>query len=289
MELTERSWRNVEAARGLVRPAGRAIVAFSGGVDSTVLVVLAQETLGADRVLAVTADSASIARQDLDDAVRLARRLGLRHEVIRTQEVEQTAYRRNALDRCYHCKDELFTRLEQVGRARGYAAILYGAIGDDLREERPGQRAAAAHGAQAPLQDAGLEKWEVRLVARAWGLPNWNKPQNACLSSRIPHGADVTEEKLRQIELAEAFLLSEGFQQVRVRHLGLHARIEVDLSDLARFDDASFSAQVADFLQALGFKSVGVDEAGYRSGGADNSQCQERQLSSKLNILNFEP
>ena len=156
-----------------------------------------------------------------------------------------------------------------LARARQIPIVLYGAIGDDQLSERPGQRAAAERGVRAPLQEAGLAKWEVRELARILGLPNWNRPQNACLSSRIPHGEEVTEEKLKQIEAAESFLHAQGFQQVRVRHLGSAARIEVEPEGVVRFQDPRLSGEVAQALRALGFEAVTIDPEGYRPGGAD--------------------
>ena len=266
---------NIDRAAAILKDLKRVVVAFSGGVDSTVLAVLANRVLGADYALAVTADSPSLARQDLREAVELARHLGLRHRVIVTHEVEGPGYRLNTAQRCYMCKQELFTELEPLARAQGGAAVVYGAISDDLLEERPGHAAARAHGVRAPLQEAGLEKWELRLLARAWGLPNWNKPQNACLSSRIPHGLEVTEDKLEQIERAETFLLGEGFRQVRVRHLGGHARIEVGPDEVARFEETALECRVVNYFESIGFESVGMDRAGYRAGGADQRHNDE--------------
>ena len=267
-------------ARGRLAGLGRAVVAFSGGVDSTLLAVMACEVLGRANVLAVTADSPSLAREDLAEAVRLARQLELSHEVIATHETADPAYRRNTPARCYICKHELFEELEDLATARGFRAVLYGAIGDDLRAERPGQRAALAFGVLAPLQDAGLTKREVRQLAKTLGLPNWDRPQNACLASRIPHGMDVTEEKLRQIEQAEAMLREAGFRQVRVRHLGRHARIEVEPEELSRFHDVALRARITERFETLGFETVGIDRAGYQTGGADRVLADEVLLSS---------
>ncbi len=272
--------RKREAVERALQAFGRVIVAFSGGVDSTVLAKLARGTLGKANVLAVTADSASLAREDLAQAKRLAQELDLEHVVIATREVERPAYRANSEARCFVCKQELFEELEDLAVSRHIPVVLYGAIGDDRIEERPGQRAALQYGVRAPLQDAGLEKWEVRELARSLGLSNWDRPQNSCLSSRIPHGQAVTEEKLRQIEGAEAVLRSAGFRQVRVRHLGRRARIEVAPSDMGRFEDAGFRREIAAKLLALGFDVVSVDRAGYRSGGADVQLVDEWVLHS---------
>lgn len=265
--------------RAILSSFDRVIVAFSGGVDSTLVAKLARDVLGRANAPAATADSPSLAREDLEEARRLAERLDLEHLVVATHEVEDPQYRANTESRCYVCKRTLFEELETLAARRGASAVLYGAIADDLAAERPGQRAALQFGVRAPLQDAGLTKPEVRLLARALGLPNWDRPQNACLSSRMPHGTAVTEEKLRQVEQAEAFLRSRGFGQIRVRHLGLHARIEVGAADLPRFNDAELCAAVARHLERLGFETVGVDRSGYRPGGADSPVVDEVLLA----------
>ena len=259
---------------------GRVLVAFSGGVDSTLLAKLARDVLGRDHVLAVTADSASLACEELEDARRLASELDLEHVVIQTKEVEQPAYRANTAARCYVCKQELFGELEVLAASRQIPVVLYGAIGDDQAAERPGQRAAAEHGVRAPLQEAGLEKWEIRLLAKQLRLSNWDRPQNACLSSRIPRGQDVTEEKLKQIEEAESFLRAKGFRQVRVRHVGTHARIEVDQEEVARFQDPALCAEIVRRFEALGFETIGVDRSGYHPGGANRPPTDEILLTS---------
>lgn len=257
--------------KAILQGCGRAVVAFSGGVDSTLLAKLARDVLGKSNALAVTADSPSLAREDLEDAKRLARQLDLEHLVIVTKEVSNPAYRSNTAGRCYFCKRELFEELDALARERQMAVVLYGAIGDDQPSERPGQRAALERGVRAPLQEVGLTKREVRELAKSFGLPNWNRPQNACLSSRIPHGFEVTEEKLKQIELAESVLRNLGFRQVRVRHVGDHARIEVGREEVARFQDPALCESVFKQFEALAFRSVGVDRAGYRPGGANHT------------------
>ncbi len=268
-----------ERVKRILQSFDRTIIAFSAGVDSTLLVKIAREVLGRERVLSVTADSPSLAREDLSEAHRLADTLDVEHLVINTQEVSDFDYRANSPGRCYICKRTLFHAMDTIAKQRGIPVILYGAIGDDSIAERPGQRAALECGVRAPLQEAGLTKSEVRELAQRLGLPNWNRPQNACLSSRIPHGLEVTEQKLKQIEAAEAFLHSQGFHQVRVRHLGAHARIEVSREQLVRFDDAVFCQTLVEVFSTLGFSIIGVDRRGYHSGGTDDSLIDEQWLS----------
>jgi len=277
--MTNAEWQiKLASVQRILKGFERVIVAFSGGVDSTLLLKLARETLGRERVLAVTANSPSLAQADLAEASRLASQLDVQHVVIDTTEVDNPGYQANSPSRCYVCKQELFARLEQVACERHVSTILYGAIGDDAHEERPGALAASEYGVRAPLQEAGFSKPEVREAARILGLPNWDRPQNACLSSRIPHGLDVTSAKLKTIEQAEAALKRLGFRIVRVRHLGDHARIEVGPDEVGRFSDPGVSRQVAGELARLGFRSVGVDRAGYRPGGADQAPTDELSL-----------
>ena len=261
--------QKLERVTAVLTSFRRVIVAYSGGVDSTLVAKLACDVLGRDNVLAVIADSPSLAREDLRAALDVARVLDIPHRTIQTLEVSDATYQANTPSRCYVCKRTLFDGLGPLAGDFRADAILYGAIGDDDASQRPGQRAAAEARVRAPLQEAGLAKWEVRELARLAGLPNWNRPQNACLASRIPHGREVTEEQLRQVEAAEAVVRAAGFRQVRVRHLGQTARIEVEPDAVPRFQDDGLRTEVVNRLRALRFTSVIIDPRGYRPGGAN--------------------
>jgi uncharacterized protein len=238
-------------------------VAYSGGTDSTFLLKIAHDTLG-ERALALTADSPSLPRAELADAQAVARHIGARLVIVHTLELDDPRYVANSPQRCYFCKSHLADTLAGYARAQGYATILDGNNADDLGDYRPGQRAARERGVRSPLQEAGLTKAEIRELARAAGLPNWDKPAAACLSSRIPYNTPVTMDALSRIERAEAALHARGFRQVRVRHHGNVARIEVEPADLPQVL-AQREAIVAD-LQGVGYTFVALDLAGFRSG-----------------------
>lgn len=253
----------LEHLRQILLAMGRAAVAYSGGTDSAFLLAVACDVLG-DRVLALTADSPSVPRADLAEAQALARQLGAQHVVVPTRELDDPAYRANTPDRCYFCKSHYLTMLLDQAQARGFAALVDGSNADDLGDYRPGQRAARERGVRSPLQEAGLTKAEIRALARGRGLPNWDKPAAACLASRIPYGTPVTAETLTQIERGEAFLRRLGFRQVRVRHHGAVARLEVEGADLARAVERR--EQIVAALREAGFTYVTLDLAGFRSG-----------------------
>jgi len=243
---------------------GQTVVAYSGGVDSAFLLVEAKRVLG-DRAEGAIADSPSLPRSELDQAIALAEERGIRVRIIETQEMERDAYVANGPDRCYHCKAELFGCLEAMAETEGWATIAYGAVTDDLGDVRPGMRAADRYQVRAPLLEAGLGKLEVRVLARSLGLPVWDKPQSACLASRIPHGSPVTREKLRQVEQGEAWLRGAfGLRVVRLRHEGDRARIEVGLGEIARISTDAAISRIRQQLGALGFQDVWIDPAGYR-------------------------
>lgn len=245
------------------------LVAFSGGADSAYLAWAAHQSLG-DRALAVTALSASYSRYDREQAEACARAAGFRHEFIRTQEFENPLYVANNADRCYHCKDELFDRMEALARERNFSAIAYGINADDTRDFRPGHRAAHEHRVLAPLLDAGLTKSEIRLLSRLAQLPTWDRPASACLSSRVPYGTVVTPELLEKIERAESALRELGFRQFRVRAHGELARIELAQDELARGFEPATAQQIAARIKSAGFAFVTLDLEGYRQGSLNS-------------------
>ncbi|HEY1502494.1 MAG TPA: ATP-dependent sacrificial sulfur transferase LarE [Acidobacteriaceae bacterium] len=244
---------------------GSVIVAYSGGVDSAYLAWAAHRVLG-KRMLAAMADSASLARSHYRDAVAFAEENAIPLLILETNELEREAYAANNGDRCFHCKDELFTVLEAERAKRNFAAVAYGLNLDDGKDFRPGQRAAAEHHVAAPLADAGLNKADIRALAQAAGLRVWDKPASACLSSRIEYGRRVTTEALRQVEEAEEALRALGLQRFRVRHHGSVARIEIAEEEMAVTLAPEFFRRMAAAVRAAGFPYVAVDCDGYRSG-----------------------
>jgi pyridinium-3,5-biscarboxylic acid mononucleotide sulfurtransferase len=248
-----------------LRGYGRVAVAFSGGIDSTVVAQAAYEALG-NAAIAVTAVSESLAAGELEEAQELAQEIGIRHRVIRTEEFADPNYRRNDSDRCYFCKSELYGRLSGMLNELAVEVIVSGANTDDLGDYRPGLRAASEHGVHHPLQECGLSKGDVRALARGWGLPTWDKPATPCLSSRVAYGEDPTPERVRMIDQAEQWLRQRGLRVLRVRyHKGDLARIEVPLDDLPQLRGELIAA-----FRALGFKFVTLDLEGFRSGSMNS-------------------
>ena len=250
-------------ARGIVRGLGSVLVAYSGGVDSTFLLKLAMDELG-DGAVAVLASSPAYPDSEQVAARELAASMGVRLVEVRTSEVELEGYARNHPDRCFHCKEELFDTLAPVQQELGLRHLAYGATADDAGDHRPGHASAVRRGVRFPLLEAGMAKAEIRAAARALGLPNWNKPSFACLSSRIPHGTPVTVAALRQIEAAESAIKALGFAQVRVRHHGDVARIEVDAAEIPRL--ISQRERVAAAVRQAGYKFASADLEGYSTG-----------------------
>jgi uncharacterized protein len=256
------------------------IVAYSGGVDSAYLAWAAHHVLG-DAMLAAIADSPSLARSHYRDAVGFAEENGIPLLVLETKELEREAYAANSGDRCFHCKDELFTVLEAERAKRKFAAVAYGLNLDDGKDFRPGQRAAAEHHVAAPLAEAGLNKADIRALAQAAGLVVWDKPASACLSSRIEYGRRVTTETLRQVEDAEEALRALGLRRFRVRHHGSVARIEIAQGELASALDPEFFRRMAGAVRSAGFPYVAVDCDGYRSGSMNELLPAEMLQSSQ--------
>ncbi len=247
----------------------RVIVAYSGGTDSAYLAWAAHRVLGA-KAIAITADSASIPASHKLDAEDFARESGFRHEYIETLEFENPDYVKNDPDRCFHCKDELFTRLDAVGKARGIEHIVYGVNVDDLGDYRPGQRAAKLHGVEAPLVDAGLTKAEIRELSRLAGLKTWDRPAAACLSSRIPYGTPVTTETVKTVERGEKAIQALGFRQFRVRFHGELVRIEIAKDELPKALTPEMARSFVEIFKPLGFHYVTVDLEGYRQGSLNS-------------------
>jgi uncharacterized protein len=269
-----------ERLRQMLAGHTRLIVAYSGGVDSAFLAWMAHQVLG-DQMLAVIADSASLARTHLEDALAFAREREIPISVVETQELENPAYTRNDAMRCFHCKDELFTVLERYREARGFDAIAYGVNADDEGDFRPGQQAARQHQVVAPLLEAGLRKAEIRELARQADLRVWDKPASACLSSRMEYGRAVTPQALSVIERGEAALRAMGFRQFRVRHHGEIVRIEIAREEFPRALTAEMAREFTALFKGLGFKFVTLDLEGFRSGSMNQLLTTEELLRGR--------
>ena len=252
-----------------LRAMGRVIVAYSGGTDSAYLAWAAHQALGANAV-AITADSASIPESHKRDAEAFARECGFRHEYVETREFDNPDYVKNDPDRCFHCKDELFTRLEEIGRERGIEHIVYGVNVDDLGDYRPGQKAAKDHRVNAPLMEAGLSKAEIRELSRLAGLATWDRPASACLSSRIPYGTPVTPETIKTVENGEEAIRALGFRQFRVRFHGELVRIEIAKDEMPRALTIEMAQRLTGIFKPLGFHYVTLDLEGYRLGSLNS-------------------
>lgn len=273
--VREKQERLFEVLRGLER----VIVAYSGGTDSAYLAWAAKQVLG-DSAIAMTADSPSIPESHKRDAAALAVEFGIRHEVIPTFEFDNPAYSANNSDRCFHCKDELFRRLEEEAPRFGGAIIVYGVNVDDLGDYRPGQNAAKLHEAKAPLVEAGLTKAEIRELSRQAGLPTWDRPASACLSSRIPYGTEVTAERIKKIGTAEERIKELGFRQFRVRYHGELARIEIERSEMVKALNLEMCERLTALFEDLGFTYVALDLKGYRQGAMNEVLARAKAVSA---------
>jgi uncharacterized protein len=269
----------LQELKRLLAESGGILVAYSGGVDSTLLLRVAQEVLG-ERALAVTATSETYPDHEVQAAIRLAEEMGVRLRVIHTTELDRAEFAANPPERCYYCKGELFGKLVAIAREEGLPVVADGANLDDRDDFRPGARAAAELGVRSPLREVGLTKAEIREISRELGLPTWDKPSFACLASRFPYGSEITRDRLTQVAEAERLLRALGLRQLRVRHHGDVARIEVDPADFAVLIASESRARITEELHRLGFLYVTLDLDGYRTGSMNAPLAREGRASS---------
>lgn len=259
-----------ENLKKYIKELGSAVIAFSGGVDSTFLAKVCKDVLN-DRCLAVTATSSTYPEREFKEALELAKEIGIRHKVIRSEELEIDGFSKNPIDRCYYCKSELFSKLKKVANDEGIEYVLDGTNADDTGDFRPGRRAARELGVKSPLLECGFTKDDIREMSKRFGLPTWNKPAYACLSSRFPYGQEITSEKLSMVEKSEEYLLKLGFVGFRVRHHGDIARIELNPDQINMMMDENIRKSVVSKLKEIGFKYVSLDLEGYRTGSMNEA------------------
>lgn len=266
----------------ILREMESVLVAFSAGVDSAFLSEAAHRALG-DRAIAVTGRSVTLAASELEESIALAARIGIRHRIVDTDEIADESFGNNPPNRCYFCKNELYSILRRVAAEEGMAVVADGSNADDVGDHRPGMRAARELGVRSPLMEAGMTKADIRALSKAFGLPTWDKPAQACLSSRFPYGDRITPEKIAQVEKAESLLRGLGFRQLRVRHHGAVARIEAPKEEVPRFVQEDVSRRVIAGVKAAGFTYVTIDLEGFRSGSMN--EVLEAARASDLPLL----
>lgn len=259
-----------ENLKKYIKELGSAVIAFSGGVDSTFLAKVCKDVLN-DSCLAVTATSSTYPEREFKEALELAKEIGIRHKIIKSEELEIEGFSKNPIDRCYYCKSELFSKLKKVADDEGIEYVLDGTNADDMGDFRPGRRAAKELGVESPLLECGFTKDDIREMSKRLGLPTWNKPAYACLSSRFPYGQEITSEKLSMVEKSEEYLLNLGFVGFRVRHHGDIARIELNPDQINMMLDENIRKKVVSKLKEIGFKYVSLDLEGYRTGSMNEA------------------
>ncbi|AEE95949.1 ATP-dependent sacrificial sulfur transferase LarE [Mahella australiensis] len=264
----------LQRLKDILTDMGNAVIAYSGGVDSTFLLKVAHDVLG-DNVIAVTARSSTYPEREFNEACELVKQIGAKHVVIISEELEIEGFRSNPVNRCYYCKKELFNKIWDIANEHGINHVLDGSNVDDTDDFRPGMKAAHELGVESPLRESGMTKSDIRALSKAMGLPTWNKPSFACLSSRFPYGQPISEKKLSMVEQAEQFLLDKGFIQVRVRYHGDIARIEVAPEERHRFFDEHLMDEIAARFKQIGFAYTALDLAGYRTGSMNEVLKEE--------------